>query len=262
MNNQNMDNGWLGRKRISLLNAGLDNITMNELVENFHKGMLLTLHVDMIAKLQKDRDFYDILPQFDVVTCDSQILVVAAKILGTPMKERVSGSDFFPIWYMHHKNNPSVTVFISGGMPGVAEIAQRNINEKVGRKIIVGTDSPAKDFDNNPEETDRMIAAINDSHATVLMIGLGGGRQEKFLVKHRNRFTYVKTFLPLGGTIDYEAGLIERPPAWVTNVGLEWLYRVLKEPRQRWRRYFVQQPPALYHLLRQKLGVYRNPFEN
>jgi len=71
---------------------------------------------------------------------------------------------------------------------------------------------------------------------------------------------YVRTFLPLGGTIDYEARTLERPAPWVTDAGLEWLYRLVKEPRQRWRRYLVHQPPVLYHLARQRLGLYRNPF--
>ena len=248
--------------RIRLLNVDIDNITMDELVESFDEGMLLTLHVDMIMKLQQDREFYELLPQFDVITCDSQVLVAAAKLLGTPFKERVSGSDYFPRYYEKNKNNPAVTVFICGGGPGVAEIARKNINAKAGREMIVGTDAPPKDYDTKPGEIDRMIARINESKATVLLVGLGAGRQEKFMVNYRDRFTHVKTFLPLGGTIDYEAGTLARPPAWVTDAGFEWLYRVVREPRQRWRRYFVHQPPALYHLAMQKLGCYRNPFAN
>ena len=75
-------------ERIRFLNAEVDNISMQELVENFKEGMLLTLHVDMLMKLQKDRDFYNILPEFDVITCDSQIMVFASKFLGHPPKGR------------------------------------------------------------------------------------------------------------------------------------------------------------------------------
>ena len=78
--------------KVRLLNVDIDDVTMQELVATFREGMLLTVHVDMIMKLQKDREFYQILPQFDVVTCDSQILFAAAKLLGTPLRERVSGS--------------------------------------------------------------------------------------------------------------------------------------------------------------------------
>jgi N-acetylglucosaminyldiphosphoundecaprenol N-acetyl-beta-D-mannosaminyltransferase len=247
-------------KRVRLLNIDVDNISMDELVGSFREGVLMTLHVDMIMKLQKDRDFYEIVPQFDVVTCDSQILFFAARLLGTPLRERVSGSDFFPLFYTKHKDDPSVTVFICGGAPGVADIARENVNAKVGREMVVATDSPPRDYDRRPGEIERMLARINDSKASVLLIGLGAGRQEKFIAKYRDRLPYVKTFLPLGGTIDYEAGTLGRPPAWVTNAGLEWLYRVLREPRQRWHRYFVHQPPVLYLLARQRMGLYRDPF--
>jgi exopolysaccharide biosynthesis WecB/TagA/CpsF family protein len=247
-------------QRVKLLNVDVDNITMDELVDSFREGVLLTLHVDMIMKLQKDREFYALLPQFDVVTCDSQILFTAAKILGTPFKERVSGSDFFPRFCDKYKSDPSVTLFVCGGAPGVAEIARRNLNAKAGREMVVGTDSPPRDYDTNPGEIERMIARINESRANVLLVGLGGGRQEKFILKYRERFVHVKTFLPLGGTIDYEAGTLPRPPSWITDTGLEWLYRVVREPRQRWHRYFVHQPPVLYYLALQRIGLYRDPF--
>ena len=246
--------------RVRLLNVDIDNISLDELVNTFQKGLLLTLHVDMIMKLQKDREFYEMLPRFDVVTCDSQILFFAAQWLGCPLKERVSGSDFFPRFCTKYKDDPSITIFMCGGAPGVAELARTKVNEKVGREMIVATDSPPRDYESRPGEMERMIARINESKASVLVIGLGAGRQEKFIVKYRDRMPRVKMYLPLGGTIDYEAESLKRPPAWITNAGLEWLYRVLREPRQRWRRYFIHQPPVLYLLLKQKLGLYENPF--
>jgi exopolysaccharide biosynthesis WecB/TagA/CpsF family protein len=222
--------------------------------------LLLTLHVDMIMKLQNDREFYEILPHFDIITCDSQILFGASKLLGTPLRERVSGSDFFPHFYTRYKDDPSVTVFICGAGPGVAERAGKNINATVGREMVVGTDSPPFDYDVKPGEVDRMIARIHESGATVLLVGLGAGRQEKFIVKYRDRLPNVKTFLPLGGTIDYEARTLRRPSPWITSSGLEWLYRLVSEPRQRWHRYLVHQPPVLRLLGQQLLGTYRNPF--
>jgi exopolysaccharide biosynthesis WecB/TagA/CpsF family protein len=246
--------------RVKLLNVEVDDITMDELADTFREGMLLTLHVDMIMKLQKDREFFELLPQFDIITCDSEILVRAAKLLGTPLRERVSGSDYFPRFYTKFKDDPGITVFICGGGPGIAEIAMKNVNQKVGRPMVVGVDSPPKDYDTKPGEIDSMLGRINDSGATVLMIGLGAGRQEKFIVKYRDRMPNVKTFLPLGGTIDYEAGTLERPRSWITDAGFEWLYRLVSEPRQRWHRYLVHQPPVLYQLARQRLGIYKNPF--
>jgi exopolysaccharide biosynthesis WecB/TagA/CpsF family protein len=247
-------------RKVRLLNVDVDDIGMDELVETFRRGVMLTLHVDMIMKLQKDREFYQLLPKFDIVTCDSQILTVAARLLGTPLKERVSGSDYFPRFYNRYKDDSSVTVFVCGGAPGVAEIARKNVNAKVGREMIVGTNAPSRDYENRPSEVEQLIADINSSGATVLVIGLGGGRQEKFIFKYRERMPGIRLFLPLGGTIDYEAETLKRPPTWITNAGLEWLYRLVREPRQRWYRYIVHQPPFLYLLARQLAGLYRDPF--
>ncbi|ARE42551.1 N-acetylmannosaminyltransferase (plasmid) [Rhodovulum sp. P5] len=246
--------------KVKILNAWVHDLSMDELVENFTEGALLTLHVDSIMKLQKDRAFHAIFDQFDVITCDSQIMTFALQFLGTPVKERVSGSDYFPRFYMHHKDNPDVTVFLLGGKPGIADLAAKNVNAKVGREIIVGTDAPAFDFETKPGEIDRMIEAVNASGATVCLVGLGGGRQEKFIVKYRDRMPKVKLWLPLGGTIDYESGTFARPPAWITDAGFEWLYRLVKEPRARFHRYVIHEPPFIIALLKQKLGLYRDPF--
>jgi len=249
-------------RKVRLLNVEVDDIAMDELVERFRDGVVLTLHVDSIMKLQSDREFYELLPKFNVITCDSQILTLAARLLGTPLKERVSGSDYFPLFCSRYKDDPSVTVFICGGAPGVAEMARQRINARVGREMVVGSCAPSLDFDRRPEEVEQLIAQINKSAASVLVVGLGGGRQEKFIFRYRERLPRVRLFLPLGGTIDYEAETLRRPPTWITNAGLEWLYRVLRQPRQRWRRYFVHQPPFLYLLARQLLGAYRDPFAN
>ncbi|WP_170479730.1 WecB/TagA/CpsF family glycosyltransferase [Ruegeria arenilitoris] len=245
--------------RVDLLNIYVHDVDMTDLVSNFTQGTILTLHTDMVAKLQRDTDFLHVFKKFDVVTCDSQILYFALRLMGTPVRERVSGSDYFPKFYMHHKDNPDVTVFLCGGKPGVAEIAADKINAKTGRKIIVGTDAPAFDYEQDPEEVDRIIDCINASGATVLLVGLGGGRQEKFIINYRDRMPNVRLFLPLGGTIDYEAGTLPRPAPWVTKMGLEWFYRLMKEPRQRWRRYLVDDPPVLWALLKQKMGLYHDP---
>ena len=248
------------RRKVRLLNVDVDDITMDDLVKTFREGVMLTLHVDSIMKLQNDRAFYDLLPKFDVITCDSQILTVAARLLGTPLRERVSGSDYFPLFYTRYKDDPTVTVFICGGGPGVADIARQKVNAKVGREMVVATSAPSRDFDQRPAEIEALLQQINGSAATVLMIGLGGGRQEKFIFQYRDRLPRVKLFLPLGGTIDYEAESLRRPPTWITNAGFEWLYRVVLEPRQRWRRYLLHQPPFLWLIARQMLGRYKNPF--
>lgn len=246
--------------KVPMLNAYVHDLSMKQLVEDFDEGLLLTLHVDMIMKLQQDREFYDILDQFDVITCDSQIMYFSTKLLGTPVQERVSGSDYFPLFYTHHKDNLDMTVFLLGGKPGIADMAATNVNAKVGRDFIVGTYAPSFDFESEEGEIDRMIDAVNASGCTACLVGLGGGRQEKFIVKYRDRMPGVKLWLPLGGTIDYESGTFARPPVWITEWGFEWLYRLIKEPRARFHRYVVHEPPFVWAILKQKLGLYKDPF--
>ena len=246
-------------KRVRLLNVDFDAVTMDQLLE-MREGSILTVHVDMIAKFQKDRDVWERHKQFDVITCDSQILYFASKLFRLGLPERVSGSDYFPLFYDRYRNDPSVTVFICGAMGDVPERAMINVNKKVGREFVVGAYGPPAGYQNDSGEVDRIIKMINESGATALMVGLGAGTQEKFLFDIRDRLTSVKLLLPLGGTIDYEAGDVKRPPAWITTVGLEWFWRLAREPKRRWKRYLVQQPPVLYHLARQAVGRYRNPW--
>ena len=243
---------------VTLLNARIDDVTMTELLEK-RAGTILTLHVDMLAKLQSDREFYDLVKKFDVVTCDSQILYVAARLLRRPFKERVSGSDYLPLFYNRYRDDPSVTIFLCGAMGDIAERAMARINEKVGRDIVVGAYGPSARYEDDPAEIEKILRMINESGATVLVVGLGVPKQERFIFRYRDELPNVKLFLPLGGTIDYEAGDVKRPPAWITRIGLEWLFRLVREPRRRWRRYLLHQPPVLFHLARQALGRYRDP---
>ncbi len=256
----NVERVDLKAREVPMLNAWVHDVAMDDIVEHLRTGVMLTLHVDMIMKLQQDEEFYKLLPEFDVITCDSQIMYFATKWLGTPVCERVSGSDYFPKFYTRYADDPSMTVFLMGGKEGIADLAAKNINAKTGREFVVGTYSPPFDFETKSGENDRMIEAVNASEATVCLVGLGGARQEKWIMKYKDRMPGVKLWLPLGGTIDYESGTFDRPPVWITEWGFEWLYRLVKEPRARFHRYVVHEPPFLWAILKQKLGRYKNPF--
>ncbi|MCB0999853.1 MAG: WecB/TagA/CpsF family glycosyltransferase [Ilumatobacteraceae bacterium] len=246
-------------RRIPLLNVEIDDMTMDDLLA-LRSGSFVTLHVDMLGKLQRDRSFYEIWPTFQYVTCDSQFLVFAMKLMGRPVRERVSGSDFLPRFYTQHANDPDTTIFLFGAAPGIAEVAAEKINAKVGRQIVVGTASPPFDLVDGSPEDDAFVEQIIASGATVVVVGLAAGRQEKWIASHRDRLPGVRLILPLGGTIDYEAGSVKRPPAWVTNVGLEWFWRLAREPKRRFRRYVIEQPRIIPALVKDHLGRYRNPF--
>lgn len=249
-------------KTVNLLNVSIDNLSITELFEKLdcEGGVVFTPNVDHLIKLQYDRDFYEAYNKSNYRVCDSQILIYASHFLGTPIKEKISGSDLFPAFYMYHKDNDKIKIFLLGAAEGVARKAQEKINQKIGREIVVAAHSPSFGFENNEEECEKIIDAINKSGATVLAIGVGAPKQEKWLVKYKSKLTNVKIFLAVGATIDFEAGCKARAPKWMSEVGIEWVYRLLSEPRRLWKRYLIEGLPFFRLIIEQKLGFYKMPF--
>lgn len=247
-------------QKVRLLNIEFDNLSRAELLARFESGLMLNPNVDVLMKLQKDAEFYALAQQAAFTICDSQILLFASRLLGTPLKEKISGSDFFGEFCAHHATNPAVRVFLLGGMAGVAERARANVNARVGREVITHAHSPSFGFEKNEEESRQIVAAINASGCTVLAIGVGCPKQEKWAMRWRSAMPGIRQILCIGATIDFEAGNVPRAPRWMSNAGLEWLFRMLADPKRLIRRYLVDDLPFFWLLLKQRLGLYRNPF--
>ncbi|MCD4731524.1 MAG: WecB/TagA/CpsF family glycosyltransferase [Bacteroidales bacterium] len=247
--------------RIPILNIEVDNISKSDLLKEFKSGVLITPNVDHLMKLQNDREFYEIYQQAEYVTVDSRIVSLSMKYLGTPVKEVITGSDFFPSFYNFHKDNPDIKVFLLGAMPGVAKKALHIINEKIGREIIVGEYSPSFGFEKNENECNKIIQMLNASPANVLVVGVGAPKQEKWIYKYKDQLNNIDIFLAIGATIDFEAGNIKRAPKIFQKLALEWLYRLMKEPKRLWRRYIVEDLPFFLLILKQKRNKYKNPFK-
>jgi exopolysaccharide biosynthesis WecB/TagA/CpsF family protein len=245
---------------MNILNISINNISKNDLLEQLHSGVLVTPNVDHLVKLQKDREFYEVYQQADWVICDSKIVALGLKFLGTPIKEVIPGSSFFTDFYTYHKDNEDVKIFLLGAAEGVAEKAMQRINDTIGRQIIVGAHSPSFGFEKKKEECEAIIRMINETDANVLVVGVGAPKQEKWIVKHRNQFTDIKLFMALGATIDFEAGNVRRAPVIFRKLALEWLYRMCVDPKRLVKRYLVDDLPFFYYLLKQKFGKYKNPF--
>lgn len=245
----------MNSKRVNILDVAIDNIGMQELLEKLATGgVVFTPNVDHLVKLQKDREFYQVYQEADYRVCDSQLIMFASRFLGQPISEKVSGSDLFPAFYRYYGNDENVKIFLLGGMVGVAEIARHNINNKVGRNMVVGCYSPPLGFENDPKECRKIVKIINNSGANVLAVGLGAPKQEKWISQYKLRLGSIKTFLAIGATIDFEAGSLKRSPAWMSSAGLEWLYRLVSEPGRLWKRYLVDDLGFFVLVLRQKFN--------
>jgi exopolysaccharide biosynthesis WecB/TagA/CpsF family protein len=244
--------------KINILNLAIDNWSKQELLDNLKAGVVFTPNVDHLIKLQSDSEFAKSYSIGDYKICDSQIIMYASKFLGTPIKEKISGSDLLPAFCSYHKNNKDIKIFLLGAAQGVASKAQKMINNKVGRNIVVNSYSPPFGFEKDQAECLKIIDMINSSDATVLVIGLGAPKQEKWLYKYKDDLKFIKIFMALGATIDFEAGNVKRAPKWMSEIGLEWLFRLVCEPKRLWKRYLLDDIPFFLLILKQKLNLYLN----
>ncbi|MBV6625395.1 MAG: WecB/TagA/CpsF family glycosyltransferase [Rivularia sp. (in: Bacteria)] len=247
--------------QVQLLNVNINNVAMSDLLEKLQSGgLVVTPNVDHLMKLQRDRDFYGVYQDAEYRVCDSKILMYVSRFLGTPIQEKISGSDLFPAFYAHYRHDERIKIFLLGAEEGIAEIARRKINSKVGRNMIIDTYSPPFGFEKDEQECRKIIDLINSSDATVLAIGVGAPKQEMWIARHRKYLHKVKIFLAIGATINFEAGNVKRSPKWMSEVGLEWLYRLLSEPRRLWKRYLMDAVPFLILICKQRFQLYRNPW--
>ncbi|MGB6294703.1 MAG: WecB/TagA/CpsF family glycosyltransferase, partial [Rivularia sp. (in: cyanobacteria)] len=243
--------------QVQLLNVNINNVAMSDLLSKLQGGgLVVTPNVDHLMKLQRDRDFYGVYQEAEYTVCDSKILMYVSRFLGTPIIEKISGSDLFPAFYTYYRNDQSIKIFLLGAEEGIAEIARKNINSKIGRNIIIDTYSPPFGFEKDREECEKILRLINSSNATVLAMGVGAPKQEMWIAKHRKYLHSVKIYLAIGATINFEAGNIKRSPKWMSEVGLEWLYRLSSEPKRLWKRYILDALPFIYLIFKQRLKMY------
>ncbi|WP_304317761.1 WecB/TagA/CpsF family glycosyltransferase [Phocaeicola plebeius] len=248
-------------KTTAFLNTNIQVITQHELLKELKKGVVITPNVDHLVKLQKDKEFYEVYKKAEWVICDSKILYMLSKLLKTPLPEAIPGSSFFTAFYEYHQNDPNCKIFLLGAAEGIAIKAMERINQKVGRNIVVGAHSPSYGFEKKPEECEKLVHIINESGANVLLVGVGAPKQEKWIMKYRNEMPGIDIFMGLGATIDFEAGTLKRAPIFWQKIGMEWLYRCLKEPKRLFKRYFIDDMQFFYYFTKQLLGIYKNPFE-
>lgn len=248
-------------KEVKVLNVGINNITMMELLEKLqYGGVVFTPNVNHIMQLQKKPDFYSVYQKADYKVCDSKIVLYASHLLNAPIKEKIAGSDLFPAFCNYYRHDESIKIFLLGSETEIVQTAQRKINARIGRNIVVAAHSPSFGFEKNEQECQEIVNLINSSEATVLAIGVGAPKQEMWIAKYKSQFKTIQTFLAIGATIDFEAGYVKRSPRWMSEVGLEWLYRLISEPKRLWKRYVFDAVPFLYLILQQRLNMYINPW--
>ena len=230
--------------RIKFMNTDIDNLTMAETLNEIDKliqkkncSYVVTPNVDHIVRLEKDEELQKVYKNASLILTDGKPLIWISKWYKTPIKEKISGSDLFPR-VCQLAANKNYTMYLLGAAEGVADTAARNLMKKYPGLNIVGTYSPPFGIEKNEQEMNKIKTQIQDVHPDILIVGLGCPKQEKFMY-YNCKDLGVPISFGLGASIDFEAGNIKRAPKWMSNHGLEWLYRFLKEPKRLFKRYFV-----------------------
>ena len=230
--------------RVTFLNTEVDNLTMGEAIDKAEEliikkkpSYVVTPNVDHIVKLEIDKEFQDVYKNADLILTDGMPLIWISKMKGNPIKEKISGSDFFPK-LCERAAEKGYSLFLLGAAEGVAAKAAKNLKEKYEGLNIVGTYSPSYGLEKKDDEIKMIIEMINETKPDILAVGLGAPKQEKFLYKYKNELN-APISLAIGASIDFEAGNINRAPRWMQNCGLEWFYRLCKEPKRMFKRYIV-----------------------
>lgn len=247
-------------QKIKILNIGIDNVSSLELLRSLKQGVLVTPNIDHLVKLQKNKELYNLYSKAEWIVCDSKVIYLFSRLLQCSLKDVIPGISFFPKFYMYHKDDMDCRIFLLGAMEGVAVKAMENINQKVGRKIVVGAYSPSYGFEKEQNENEEIYKMINESGANVVLVGVGCPKQEKWIFTHKDKMPEVDIWMALGATIDFEAGNIKRAPRIFQILAMEWFYRFLKEPRRLFRRYFIDDIQFFYYFAKQLLGLYKDPF--
>lgn len=231
--------------QVSMFGVKLDSVRMDEAVSrlfdwvkngNSHCRYVVTPNVDHTVMLQKNEGLRRAYDDADLILADGHPVVWASRLLGKPLPERVPGSELVPKLFSSAKGHRSLRVFLLGAAPGVALQAARKVEARWPAIRVVGTHSPPLGFENDSFENERILQRIEQTHPDVVVVGLGAPKQELWVHKHRGKIK-ASVALCVGATIDFLAGEKKRAPVWLQRIGMEWLHRMMSEPRRLVGRY-------------------------
>lgn len=246
--------------RMRLMNTEIDNLTMDatmdaidSLIKEDNCSYVVTPNVDHIVQLEKDEELKRVYENASLILTDGKPLIWISNWYKTPIKEKISGSDLFPrICVLAAKKG--YTMYLLGAAEGVAAKAAKNLMKKYKGLNIVGTYSPPFGFEKDKVELKKIERQIQEVHPDILIVGLGCPKQEKYMYHHCKELDVPISF-GLGASIDFEAGNIKRAPRWMSEHGLEWLYRITQDPKRLAKRYLVDDMKIISIARKYRRGV-------
>lgn len=230
--------------RMKFMNTEIDNLTMQEtlqaidqLIQEDGNSYVVTPNVDHIVQLETDKELQDVYANASLILTDGKPLLWIAKLYGTQIKEKISGSDLFPL-LCDMAAKKEYKMFFLGAAEGVAAKAAENLKKRYSGLQVAGTYSPPYGFEKDALEIKKIAEMIKEAQPQILIVGLGCPKQEKFIWNNRE-YLNVPVSLGLGASFDFEAGNIKRAPRWMQKCGFEWLFRITQDPKRLFKRYII-----------------------
>ena len=237
--------------KIDIMGVQFDNVTMTEALDEAERLLAsgetfycVTPNSEIVYEAMHDAELCALLNGAALVLPDGAGVVLASKILKTPLRAKVAGVDFAD-GLMGRMENSGLRLFLLGSKPGVAELAAEKMLEKHPKLQISGM------ADGYFRDDAEAVAKVNAAGADVLFVCLGAPKQEYF-IKRNMQALNVRMLIGLGGTLDSFAGTVKRAPKWMIKLNLEWFYRLLKEPKRLGR--MMRLPKFLLAVLGKKKG--------
>jgi N-acetylglucosaminyldiphosphoundecaprenol N-acetyl-beta-D-mannosaminyltransferase len=232
-------------RRVELFGCKIDRVRMPQAVTRVFRLIhgyngtcryVVTPNVDHVVMLEHHEGLRRAYEDADVVLADGMPVVLASRLLGRPLPERVTGADLTVALFDASEYRGPLRVFLLGAGPGVAEQAAAKIHARWPNVQVTGTYSPPMGFEKDSAENEKILALIAAASPDVLVVGLGAPKQELWVHAHQHRIE-AAVALCVGATIDFLAEHKSRAPLWMQKSGLEWLHRVATEPRRLIKRY-------------------------
>jgi N-acetylglucosaminyldiphosphoundecaprenol N-acetyl-beta-D-mannosaminyltransferase len=221
------------------------------LVRERQRALVLNVNVHAMNLAIEKPWFGDLLRQAAIVFCDGAGVRLGALMSGHPLPPRITYADW--MWSLgQFASSHGLSLYFLGGKPGVAEEAKRALRRQNPSLKIVGTRHGYFDKTAGSAESIAVVEEINRTNPDVLVVGFGMPVQEQWLADHW-KLLNARVALTGGAAFDYVSGTLRRPPKWMQATGLEWLGRMLIEPRRLWRRYVVGNPLFFARLLKSQL---------
>lgn len=221
------------RNRIAVLDVMIDVVTMKEAVETVkqfilqkNSSLIVTPNAEMIMMANQDKQLANIINHADLVVPDGAGVVWAARYQGDYMPERVAGYDLVQNLLIEAAKE-KYRIYFLGGAPGIAEKAKKIAEERYLGVQIVGTHNGFFSIEDESE----IVNEIRRCQPDILLVALGVPRQEKWLEKYKKELN-IPVAIGIGGTFDVMAGAVQRAPLWMQRYNLEWLFRLLSEPKR------------------------------